>query len=138
MKKLNWLVIIFLVSCAIKQSTTTTNHCNEFERELGKYYIIGSKTQKNTSSSDSLIQDLKTKYESCLIGKDTTYIIEKFGRKYNMWARKPLKYELEYLISTPKYPLLDPKPGLTVTFGINDSNIVKSIDVGVATTQGYK
>ena len=136
---MKYLIIILLFSCAVKQSTTSNNNCRNFESDLEKYYRKASNSQQYASCTDNLIQSFKTKNNDCLVGKDSTYIIEKLGRKYNMMGgRIPLKYRLEYVISTPNFPMLDPKPGLTVLFGLDSLNIVRTITIGTVQSGGYE
>ncbi len=139
MRKILLGLFILLGSCAVKQTISSDNHCRDFESDLEKHYKKANDSQRYASCTDSLIQSFKAENNDCLIGKDSTYIIEKLGRKYNMMGgRSPLKYSLEYVVSTPNFPMLDPKPGRTVLFGLDSLNIVRTITIGTVQSGGYE
>lgn len=99
-----------LISC--KTSSLTSNLCGDYENDVKNDWQVTSDSPY-PSVTDTLLYKLQNQYKDCMIGKDSTYVIGLFGRKYNLGLPGgkqlcsdsiKLKFSLEYPMKSPRYP----------------------------------
>ena len=127
------LVLILFLSC--KNSPPTISlHCNEFESDVKmNWHVIAGSPYPNVT--DTLLFKLQSQYRDCMIGKDSSYIINLLGRKYNLGlpgAKRickdtlGLRFSLEYPMKTPRFPFQN-SDGYEMQLLIDSASIVRCV-----------
>ncbi len=89
MKYLAFLVLTLILSCRI--SSPGTFICKNFEEDVRINWKRPEGNWIYYFASDSLVKNLSGKYRGCILGKDSSYIVNCFGPKYG-WTG-PICYD---------------------------------------------
>lgn len=124
------------------------SYCSEFEKDLRINWKKPDGQRVYFFATDSLILNFKSRYKNCLLGKDSSYLLNRLGRKYSWISplcydstkkNMNLEYGIEYIIQTPKrdgsYSNLC---GYSVVFSMDSSNTVRCITIQDFNCIGYK